>query len=199
MIYKFWKNADYLNSMNNVILTSGNIDEIQYSGYKQGWSHYAFSKGKKIDTSLFSELKFYYDSTNGDIFTEILQNVYSLLIVSKKVKQLFDEQNIEYLQYIPIEIKEMNTGVVHNDYYVVNFLKKIDGINLERSQYDYLEEYDIYTFWGNHICFYKDKVQNIDVFLDDKASFTIFVSEKIRKIFKENNWQEMNFTPMDVV
>ncbi|MCW6664443.1 hypothetical protein NHG32_01990 [Aerococcaceae bacterium NML191219] len=199
MIYKFWRNGDFLDTINFLRLNNGNIDEMDYPGYKKGWFNYAFNEGKCIDTTLIPDFKFYYDAKEGDVFTEVLLNVHSLLIVSKAVKQVFDENDVKYLQYIPIEIEELNTGITNTDYYIVNCLQRIDGINLEHSRYDHLEEYDMYTFWGNQICFNKDKVESLDVFKDVKAPNSIFVSEKIKNIFKENNWQTMNFTPMDVL
>lgn len=199
MIYKFWDNADFFESINCLMIKKGNISEMDYPGYKKGWFNYAFNEGKRIDTTLIPDFKFYYDAKEGDVFTEVLLNVHGLLIVSKAVKQVFDENDVKYLQYIPIEIEEQNTGITNTDYYIVNCLQRIDGINLEYSRYDHLEEYDMYTFWGNYICFNKAKIEGLDLFKDVKAPNAIFVSEKIKNIFKENNWQTMNFTPMDVV
>ncbi|MBS4770398.1 hypothetical protein KG090_04330 [Carnobacteriaceae bacterium zg-ZUI240] len=199
MIYKLWLNADYLEKINHVLLNNSNIKEIEYPGYKKGWFNHAFNEGKMIDMSLIPELKFYYNSTKGDVFTEILQSVYHIIIVSKKVKKIFDFNGVIHLQYIPIVIEDTHLGNINTEYYVVNFLKKIDGINLEHSRYDYFEKYDVYTFLGNYICFNKEKIQNLDIFKDLKYNSTVFVSEKIKKIFNENNWQEMNFTPMDVI
>lgn len=52
MIYKFWRNADYLESINHVLLENGNIEEIECSGYKNEWFNYAFNKGELINTEL---------------------------------------------------------------------------------------------------------------------------------------------------
>ena len=120
MIYKFWDNADFFESINCLMIKKGNISEMDYPGYKKGWFNYAFNEGKRIDTTLIPDFKFYYDAKEGDVFTEVLLNVHGLLIVSKAVKQVFDENDVQYLQYIPIEIEEQNTGITNTDYYIVN-------------------------------------------------------------------------------
>lgn len=48
MIYKFWKNADFLDTTSAVVLNKSNIEDICYLDYKKGWFKLALGSGKEI-------------------------------------------------------------------------------------------------------------------------------------------------------
>lgn len=197
MIYKFWMNADYFDNIDGVVLEDSNIETILYKEYKKGWFKLAFEKGVEIDLSLLPEIKFYHNLQKGQVFSEILINVFGLTIVSESIRQAFMRNGISGIQYIPITIEEIREGEIKHGYYILNFLNVVDAINLQYSEYEYLEKYNIYTSWGNRICFEEQKISKLDIFKDKKSPKSIFVSEKVKHIFTQQNWEEANFTLLD--
>lgn len=198
MIFKFWLNADFYDQQNSLILDDSNIKDIEYGGFRKGWFKLVFEKGKVIDISELPEIYFYYSSSKGKQFDVVLLNSFGLTIVNDTVKQLFLENKVTGIQYIPITIKDRDCGNDVTDYCLLNFLNVVDAINLEFSEYDYFEEYNIYTFWGNKICFNGYQVEELDIFKDIKSPKSIFVSQKIKDLFYQNRWAEINFTPLEV-
>lgn len=197
MIYEFWSNADFFDEISSVYLIDSNIDTISYRGYSNKQFKLIFESGHKLDDSQLPELTFYYEESQGDIFTELLLNVYGLTIVSKLVKKIFVENQIQGVQYVPITIKSRDRKTVNKNYYIINFLSITDAINLEYSDYIFHEKYDIYSFWSNQICFDEQKIGTVDIFKDLKSLKAVFVSSRVKKIFTDNNWLEMNFTPLE--
>ncbi|MDG3132764.1 hypothetical protein MKL26_07020 [Streptococcus suis] len=198
MIYKFWIDADYFDNIDAVILDDSNIADIQYKSFRKGWFKLAFESGNDIDLSLLPDIKFYYDSLKGNIFSEVLINAFGVVIVSNCIKETFIEEGILGIQYIPITIEDRSGSRVCDDYYIINFLDIIDSINLDLSTYDYLEEYNMYTFFGNSICFNKKSIEGHDIFKDVKAIKSIFVSETVKNVFIKMGWKGINFTPLMV-
>lgn len=199
MIFKFWLNPDYFDKQDSLILDDSNIRDIQYKRYKKGWFKLAFERGVEVDLSILPEINFYYSSSKGNQFDMFLLNSFGLIIVSAKVKQVFLEDEVTGLQYIPVNIEDKDQKIPTKKYYLLNFLNVVDAINLEYSQYDYFEKYDIYTFWGNRICFNHFRVVNLDIFKDIKSPKSIFVSQKIKDIFYQHKWEEMNFTALTTI
>lgn len=198
MIFKFWLNADFFDKQNSLVLDDSNIKDIEYAEFKKGWFKLAFEKGKLIDISELPEIYFYYSSSKGNQSNVILLNSFGLTIVHDTVRQVFLENKVTGIQYIPITIKDRDSKNCVEGYYILNFLNVVDAINLELSEYDYFADYNIYTFWGNRICFNGNKVNKLDIFKDVKSPKSIFVSQKIKDIFSKNGWAEMNFTPLIV-
>ncbi|MGT2964053.1 imm11 family protein [Streptococcus acidominimus] len=142
---------------------------------------------------------FYYSYAKGWEFYETVINAFSLLTIRTDVKEALVENGITNVQYIPVIIEDIDTGEQNTDYYVVNFLTKLDAVNLDNSQFYYNPKYNSYSFLGNCIYFNSNIIDGVDIFIDIKASMSIFVSEKVKQIFKDNNWQTMNFTQLGLV
>ncbi|CYU62568.1 hypothetical protein HO663_05925 [Streptococcus suis] len=199
MIYKFGRNANFLDTTSVVILDDSNIKEVCYLDYKKGWFKLAFKAGKMLELSLIPELIFYYNSSAGGEFYETIINAFGLLTIRSDVMEAFIENGVTGLQYIPIIIEDKETGYRNTDYYIVNFLIQLDAVNLEFSKYNYNAKYNMYSFWGNRISFNSHIIDGIDIFIDKKASMSVFVSEKIRQIFIKKKWHTMIFNELNIV
>ncbi|HFI0712815.1 TPA: hypothetical protein ACGO5E_002139, partial [Streptococcus suis] len=151
MIYKFGRNANFLDTTSVVILDDSNIKEVCYLDYKKGWFKLAFIAGEMLELSLIPELIFYYNSSVGGEFYETIINAFGLLTIRSDVMEAFIENGVTGLQYIPIIIEDKETGYRNTDYYIVNFLTQLDAVNLEFSKFNYNAKYNMYSFWGNRI------------------------------------------------
>ena len=125
-----------------------------------------------------------------------MSNVNNWLIVHKKVKKEFEKQKIQGIQYLPVRVVDVLTHSVSHNYYAVNILNWIDGIDMEASEWEYEEEDDAYFFEAKGMVLDEQKCEGYDIFRCTKDTICIFVSEKIKKIFEKNNWQWFSLSEM---
>ena len=100
------------------------------------------------------------------------------------------------MQYLPVRVVDVLTHSVSHNYYAVNILNWIDGIDMEASEWEYEEEDDAYFFEPKGMVLDEQKCEGYDIFRCTKDTICIFVSEKIKKIFEKNNWQWFSLSEM---
>lgn len=166
-----------------------NLKEIEYPGIKQGFFRNVFFETNGREITDWPDVDFYYSSKVSTLENEYLSNVNNWLVVHKKVKKEFEKQKIQGIQYLPVRVVDVLTHSVNHNYYAVNILNWIDGIDMEASEWEYVEEDDVYFFDPKGMVLDEQKCEGYDIFRCTKDTICIFVSEKIKKIFEKNNWQ----------
>lgn len=122
LIYDYEKDDNFVNCDSAYI---GTMDE------------YITVSGKEIKE--WEKVVFEYDSTEGNILTDYLANLYRWPIVSDdfcKAIQGFTENQV---QYLPVKVMDKNTKLETDSYFVMNIMNIIDAIDLENSKYDVFE------------------------------------------------------------
>lgn len=66
---------------------------------------------------------------------DFVDNTLSLLIISDKVKQVFDSLEMDRLEYIPININDHQGDLAADNYFILNVLDKQPIIDMEKSKY----------------------------------------------------------------
>ena len=201
MYYKLTFNHDLIDeSIDNVTYPIyaevSNLKEIEYPGIKQGFFRNIFFETNGREITNWPVVDFYYSSKVSTLENEYLSNVNNWLIVHKKVKKEFEKQKIQGIQYLPVRVVDVLTHSVSHNYYAVNILNWIDGIDMEASEWEYEEEDDAYFFEPKGMVLDEQKCEGYDIFRCTKDTICIFVSEKIKKIFEKNNWQWFSLSEM---
>lgn len=201
MYYKLTFNHDLIDeSIDNgtypIYAEVSNLKEIEYPGIKQGFFRNIFFETNGREITNWPVVDFYYSSKVSTLENEYLSNVNNWLIVHKKVKKEFEKQKIQGIQYLPVRVVDVLTHSVSHNYYAVNILNWIDGIDMEASEWEYEEEDDAYFFEPKGMVLDEQKCESYDIFRCTKDTICIFVSEKIKKIFEKNNWQWFSLSEM---
>ena len=201
MYYKLTFNHDLIDeSIDNgtypIYAEVSNLKEIEYPGRKQGFFRNIFFETNGREITNWPVVDFYYSSKVSTLENEYLSNVNNWLIVHKKVKKEFEKQKIQGIQYLPVRVVDVLTHSVSHNYYAVNILNWIDGIDMEASEWEYEEEDDAYFFEPKGMVLDEQKCEGYDIFRCTKDTICIFVSEKIKKIFEKNNWQWFSLSEM---
>ena len=201
MYYKLTFNHDLIDeSIDNgtypIYAEVSNLKEIEYPGIKQGFFRNIFFETNGREITNWLVVYFFYSSKGSTLENEYLSNVNNWLIVHKKVKKEFEKQKIQGIQYLPVRVVDVLTHSVSHNYYAVNILNWIDGIDMEASEWEYEEEDDAYFFEPKGMVLDEQKCEGYDIFRCTKDTICIFVSEKIKKIFEKNNWQWFSLSEM---
>lgn len=201
MYYKLTFNHDLIDeSIDNgtypIYAEVSNLKEIEYPGIKQGFFRNIFFETNGREITNWPVVDFYYSSKVSTLENEYLSNVNNWLIVHKRVKKEFEKQKIQGIQYLPVRVVDVLTHSVSHNYYAVNILNWIDGIDMEASEWEYEEEDDAYFFEPKGMVLDEQKCEGYDIFRCTKDTICIFVSEKIKKIFEKNNWQWFSLSEM---
>ena len=201
MYYKLTFNHDLIdeyidNGTYPIYAEVSNLKEIEYPGIKQGFFRNIFFETNGREITNWPVVDFYYSSKVSTLENEYLSNVNNWLIVHKKVKKEFEKQKIQGIQYLPVRVVDVLTHSVSHNYYAVNILNWIDGIDMEASEWEYEEEDDAYFFEPKGMVLDEQKCEGYDIFRCTKDTICIFVSEKIKKIFEKNNWQWFSLSEM---
>lgn len=142
----------------------------------------------KIYNGWDNRFEFYYDTKEGDIWTDYLANDKGWFVVSDKLKELLESINTD-IQFLSVKIKEKNNDNGINQYYIANIIKVVDALCLEKSQYFTTEIEGMGTIYTvSKYGIYAEKTDGADVFkLSNRQQIPIFVSEKFKDLIKENN------------
>lgn len=165
-----------------------NVKEIRYEDMNQGSFRNVFlhMKGKKLEN--WPIIDFYYTSNVSTLENEYLNNVNGWLIVHQVVRDAFEKNQIMGIQFLPVRVVDITSHNVNNNYYAMNLLNWIDPIDMRKSKYKYNEKYDVYTFFPHATYLIEEKCQKYDIFRCIKSHASIYISDKIKKIFDDNNW-----------
>ena len=175
---------------NDIVLHCKNCSNIDLNTFKTG-KYYESNHAEKIE--------FFFDESEGKIWTDYLANDKGWFIVSASLKLILQEVNSE-IQFISIEIYDKDGNSADVDYYIANIVKVVDALCLDKSDYfeSYIEEVGtIYSISKYGI--YEKKTENADVFkLDNWQQIPIFVSEIFKEAVELNECTGMSFLEIAV-
>lgn len=171
---------------NAIYAEHDNLSEIKYDGIKKGFFDNIILSDRKIDS--WPKVKFYYSSKVSNREDEYLLSSTSWPIIHRKVQNAFEREKIQGIEYYPIELVDVCTDRINNNYvlmYVKNF---IDAYDMKKSKYSYDSKYNFYSF-EPHATYLSAKVcRAYDIFRCKQDVTSLYVSEKIKKIIDENQW-----------
>lgn len=172
---------------NAIYAEQDNLSEIEYDGIKKGFFDNIILSDRKIDS--WPEVKFYYSSKVSNRENEYLLSSTSWPIIHKKVQDIFERERIQGIEYYSIELVDVCTDEI-NDNYVLMYVKNfIDAYDMEKSRYSYEPKYNFYSF-EPHATYLSAKVcEAYDIFRCKQDVTSLYVSEKIKKIIDENQWK----------
>ena len=191
MIYKLEFDMDRIDNAikkgtNTIYAHESNLLEIEYEGIKKGYFMYIITKGKTINN--WPKIQFYYSSIASTLENEYLLNVDTWPIIHVSVKEEFEKNGIEGIQYLPIELIDTFTRKTNRNYVVMNVLNLLDVIDMEKSEFIYTKEYNLYTFMPHATYFKQNSCDGYDIFRANKNAIPLYVSEKLKKIIENSDW-----------
>ena len=198
MIYELKTNSDLLDELPGsdkrpIYAAESNLDDIEYNDVKKEYFGYLIKDGKEL-TDL-PEIKFYYSSKVSKLKTAYLLNHrIDWPIVHQTVKEEFENQSIQSkIQYIPITLVDIDTDDEIHEYYAMNILNHIEAIDLDNSEHDYDEEFNVYWFMPRRI--YLDELicKGHDIFRPSKDTGYVYVSQKVKDLIEKHEWTGFKF------
>ncbi|MCY1073682.1 imm11 family protein [Archangium lansingense] len=119
----------------DTVSNPGAVIETVPAGTPSKWR---FFKGKSLVSEFptGATVKFSEDFPKQRKLFDFVANTLSLLIVSKKVRDLLDAVGVEGCEYMPIGVRDHKDKLVGPDYFIVHPLGGEDGVDLEKSVYD---------------------------------------------------------------
>lgn len=201
MIYELMTDTERIdesikNGTHTIYAEESNLDEIECENVKKGFFDNVIYSGDF--SGEFPNVEFYYSSRASDRESDYLLNTDAWPIVHKRVKEAFDENGITGIKYIPVKLIDVVTDKVNSNYYLMYIENFIDGIDLEKSRYEYIEDYDYYGFDFNGICLDEKICSSFDIFRCLKMEVGIYVSEKIKRIIESNGFIGFAFSEVPV-
>ncbi len=137
-------------------------------------------------------------SEDGIKLTDSIQNYSDLLIISEKLKAIFEKHSGANFEYLPVRISDKKGRVTPNQYYIANLLDTVDCLDMEKSSYvmgsiikDQVSRFSELILDENNI----DPTKKI-FRLKDKTD-QIVVSEEIIPPMKENGIKGPALEPVE--
>jgi hypothetical protein len=155
----------------------------------------SFRKGENV--LLEDELVYTFNPNKGIILTDFLYNVNDWMIISLRAKLLFEELLANDMQFLPINIKNIDNKMIYN-YFILNITSVIeDAIDLEKSKYSVLHVDNIKWQCFLKYVLKKEKIINHDFFLL-KNQTVRFCSERVKDIVEKNNFSGFSFCEIEI-
>jgi len=82
-----------------------------------------------------TNLEFNEDYPDNIKLYDFVDNTMSLLIVSERVKSVFDDQGIDLVEYIPVNIYDHQQNLAGENYFIINILNIQPIIDMKKSKY----------------------------------------------------------------
>ncbi|RKH10542.1 hypothetical protein D7X74_27345 [Corallococcus sp. CA047B] len=80
--------------------------------------------------------RFEMDKRAGEMAPDLLPNILSLLMISPRVRTLFEAERVSDVEYLPFELANKRGSVVSRDYAVANLIGSVDCLDAARSKFD---------------------------------------------------------------
>lgn len=182
LIYDYEKDDNYINCD---IANIGNMNE------------YITISGKAIKQ--WDEAVFEYDSSEGNILTDYLANLYRWFIVSNNFYQETQKVIENQVQYLPIKVIDRFTKLEIDSYLVANIVTVIDALDLDNSKYDIFELDDEKIISVEKYALKSNEIINKHIFRLKDDTIPIFVSETLKKVIEDNDFIGFEFLEVDVI
>lgn len=171
---------------------ASNLGEIEVEGVKKGFfDNIIFHK---ITMDKVPDMIFYYSSLAATRENDYLVNVNGWPLVHKKVKDKLIQDEIKGISFYSIQLIDVCTDKVNNNYFLLYIENFIDAFDMEKSQYIYNEKYNLYTFIPKKTYLNRANCDGYDIFRADKSVASIYVSEKMKELIEGNGFTGFMFT-----
>lgn len=109
------------------------------SSIKKRWK---LTEGVPMGEDFPPEAEFPIDPKWGDMLADVVPNVFNVLIVSKKLRDILQSENVSDVEYLPFVILDKKGRIKSKDYCVANLIGSVDCLDAANSLYkkDALEE-----------------------------------------------------------
>ncbi len=158
-----------------------------------GINRYDLEKGIRID-NWDSNFTFYYKNDNSN-FIDYQANTLTWFIISEKMRKLIEEMKCKDIQFLPITIKNENSGEERKDYYVVNvFLTLNDVFDFNSTQF--IGEKPNIGEPLKRVKFYainEKKINDFHLFKIQENPSILFISEELKNHFTKNKIKGCDF------
>lgn len=166
-----------------------------------GFDHYHLSRAEFVDSppDIFV---FHFDPVNGNLLTDYLANDMGWLLVSKRLKDIIMELIGPHdVQIIPANVIAYSNGLSGEtyDYYVLNVLTIVDGVELSKSDYHMTDLGDRVVYTIRKPVIRETAVDGLNMFKLEKTYISIFVSEIFRNKVLEANISGVGFLDVGTV
>lgn len=182
LIYDYEQDDNYVNCD---VASIGNMNE------------YITISGKEIKE--WGKVVFEYDSTEGNILTDYLANLYRWFVVSEnfcvKTKKILENQ----VQYLPVKVFDRFTGFKVESYFVANIVTVIDALDLDNSKYDIFELDDEKIISVEKYALKSSEIVNRHIFRLKDDTIPIFISETLKNVIEDNGFTGFEFLEVDVI
>lgn len=160
---------------------------------------YDVIKGEKI-VYWNNNISFGYNPTDGRAFTDYLANDLNWFIISRVFKETLEKNNITGLQYLSVNLLNEATRETTKEYYLANVYNLIDALDLTNSKYSSFKNTDGSNLISVSVYTLKnDMVKDIDIFRLKNSNIPIFISDRLRKIIRNNKITGCDFLQVKVI
>ena len=121
-----------------ILDNSNESDVVCHCEDTHGFEQYELKEGTTIK-NWNDNITFNFNPNEGDRLTDYLANNLGWFIVSKKLKDTISNLGVEGIQYLPVNIVDLESNSTIIEYYIANILKIVDAINLNNSDYSVMD------------------------------------------------------------
>ncbi|MEK3881751.1 DUF1629 domain-containing protein [Paenibacillus sp. PL2-23] len=132
------------------------------------------------------EFLFYFDENEGNILTDFIANNLGWVLVSKKVKKIF-ERSVTDIQFLCTSIIEKNSNKIIEDYFVANILTVVDALNINQSTVSEMKIDGETILSVIKFALNEENIESYDVFKVKDHELSTFISESMKDLFGKNN------------
>ncbi|MEQ1883075.1 MAG: DUF1629 domain-containing protein [Burkholderiales bacterium] len=106
------------------------VDQLE--GFEDAW---AVGQGVSLAATPPGKLtmSMYADEPRNTVLADNVQNMDCLLIVSPRLRAFLEEQQLNNVEYYPLEIKDHKGKVASNEYFIAHLTNPVDCIDPEAS------------------------------------------------------------------
>ena len=101
-------------------------------------SQYLLNEGEKMKNKYPPNAVFQVAEESGDMITDFIDNINRVVIISQRVKEFFEKQNLtsKIVEYLPFQLKNKRGRIEKESfYYIANVLLKINCLDMEKADY----------------------------------------------------------------
>ena len=124
---------------------------------------------------------------SGMRLVDFVANHLLYIIVSDKVKKVFEQEGVENIEYLPVSIYDQKKRLASADYFIANVLGAVDCLDHEKSEYDRSVVNPTKIQHFDKVVIHEDKVpENLKIFRLKESPSTIFIRHDLLETLKKN-------------
>lgn len=159
---------------------------------------YDLNKGTYLN-SWNNNFRFYYNSKQGYIPTDLLGNNLGWLIISQKFQLILKNIGIQNVQYLPIRIVNISTNEILEGFSVINVVCLTDAINLANSLYTEIEVSGIKVLSAIKYALNEKKLNGLHIVRLQNSRFATFISETVKNELERNKITGCDYLEVKII